>query len=151
MTVMRLADRHDDAHVVFDQQHGVVAAQVADQRGHHRDIVDAHARSGLVEHQQGRLGADRHAHFQHPLLAVGQLAGQGFGTARELQAFQHLVGSVPVAALVLDAAPEVQGAQAVAALGGQAQVFAHERFWNRLVSWNERAMPSATGRGPACG
>ncbi|MNJ82237.1 hypothetical protein D3C77_814920 [compost metagenome] len=54
-----------------------------------------------------------------------QLAGQGFGTGAQFQALQHLVGGVPVAALVLYAAPEVQRAQAITALGGQAQVLAH--------------------------
>ncbi|MNJ54252.1 hypothetical protein D3C77_496860 [compost metagenome] len=120
-----LADRHDDAHVVFDQQHRVVAAEVADQLGHQRNVINAHARGRFIEHQQFGAGTDRHAHFQHPLLPVRELSGQRSGTRVELEALQHLVGHVPVTALVLHAAPEVQGRQTVAALGGQAQVLAH--------------------------
>ncbi len=53
-----------------------------------------------------------------------QLAGQGVGAGAELQAFEYLVGHLQVFAFAIDPAPEVQGAPgAVAALGGQAQVF----------------------------
>ena len=73
-----VADAHDHAHVVLDEQDRQ-AQLVPDpaEEGHHRGRLGrVHARRRLVEQQQLGPGRERSGDLEAALVAVGQVAGQ---------------------------------------------------------------------------
>ena len=149
ITVIGVGDVHHDVHVVLDQHHGVLVAQAADQLLHVVEVVDAHARGRLVE--KDRLGprGQRHADFEPALLAVRQLAGRRVARSAASPRRSSTVGDrLGVGARAARRRPAVRApARGVDALRRErAGSRARDRFANRLVTWNERAMPRCTRR-----
>jgi hypothetical protein len=77
MTVT-VADPHDDAHVVLDQEDGQVQLGLDPaEEGHHGGRLGrVHSGSRLVEQQQLRFGRQRPGDLEAPLVAVGEVPGE---------------------------------------------------------------------------
>jgi hypothetical protein len=96
--------QHDDAvgqrahhiHLVFDQQHGLVALllHLADQVQHHGHFVHAHAGRGFVEHHHIRLQCEHDRHFQLALVAMGQGGDGRVAPRSQVHALQVMVGAL---------------------------------------------------------
>ena len=73
-----VADAHDHAHVVLDEQdrQAVLGPQPVDERHHLLRLAWVHAGRGLVEQQQRGLAAERARHLQASLVAVRQVLRQ---------------------------------------------------------------------------
>ena len=73
-----VADPHDDAHVVLDEQdrEAEVTPEPIDETGHGRRLVRVHPRGRLVEQQQGRLAREGARQLEATLVAVGQVLRQ---------------------------------------------------------------------------
>ncbi len=71
----RVADAHDDVHVVLDQdQRDAMVADLADDRHQLLDVGRGEAGGRLVEQQELRIESQSAADLEQALLAVGQVA-----------------------------------------------------------------------------
>ena len=72
-----LADAHDQAHVMLDQQHSDVEliADAADGLGQLSGFRGVHTRGRLIQQQQLGAGGQRTHDLQTALCAIGQAAG----------------------------------------------------------------------------
>ena len=70
-----VGDAHDDLHVVLDEEHGqaLLLPELGDELGERRGLLRVHARGGLVEQEQLRLGRERAGDLEPALVAVGQV------------------------------------------------------------------------------
>src|SRR5712671_1427016 len=89
-----IADVHHQPHVVLDQQHRHTArAHGLDKLPECEGLRHVHARSGLVERQQLRLGCKRPRDFQTALVAVRQAARGVVGAIAYPDIVQQLRGA----------------------------------------------------------
>ena len=91
-----VGDRHHEAHVMLDQQHGHVAvvANPADQVAEHVDFLVVEAAGGLVEQQDLRLGSQRARQFDALLGAERQAGNHGVGDVVEVEIADDLVDAL---------------------------------------------------------
>src|ERR1700743_3835046 len=80
-----VADLHDDAHVMFDQQNADthIAANVMQQRVEIGGFTGIEACRRLLETQQHQVGAHAPGNFQAALGAIEQAAGRIIGKMKE--------------------------------------------------------------------
>ncbi len=88
-----IGDRHDEAHVMLDQQHGHVAlvADAADQVAEHIDFFMIEAAGGFVEQQDLRIGGERTRELDALLGAEGQSRHHRVGDASRVEIGEDLV------------------------------------------------------------
>ena len=86
-----LADAHDDAHLVLDEQDGdaQVVAEPSDETGHLVGLGRVHAGGRLVEQQEAWAGAQGPGDLQATLVAVGHVAGEHVVCALEPHVFEQ--------------------------------------------------------------
>ena len=146
-----VADAHDDAHVVLDEQdrqpsssrmRPISAVIVARLDG-------VHARRRLVEQQQLRLAGQRARDLQPPLVAVGQVAGQLVLAAPQADVVEPAWRPSPATCL-LRAAGAASGARRRRAMRAAASACRPARsrcavmLANRRMFWKVRPMPAST-------
>src|SRR5882762_859565 len=86
-----VADIHHQAHVVLDEQHGDAAiANRLDQLAKREALRGVHARRGLVEREQLRLGGESARDLEAPLVAVRQAARGVVGAAADADIVEQL-------------------------------------------------------------
>ncbi len=122
-----VGDVHHDVHVVLDEHHGVLVLQALDQPLHVVQVVDAHARGGLVQEDRLRARSQRHAHLQPALLAVREVAHGRVGMALQAQPRQHAGHHIGAGSGTHGRAPAVECLRGRRALRGQPQVLAHRQ------------------------
>src|SRR5262245_13175211 len=77
-----VGDRHDDVHVVLDQNDGEPPrAELPDQADDVRALLAVHSRGGLVEQEHRRLGGERLSQLEQALVAIGELVCREFRLA----------------------------------------------------------------------
>src|SRR5437867_4590027 len=107
----RIAESHDDAHVVLDEQNG--DALIADGPDETTDDVlfyARHARRRLVEEQDRWMGGQRHRQLDEPLLAIRQGARDLATPVGEAHEGHDRLGLRAQSGLLLaDASPEGEG------------------------------------------
>jgi hypothetical protein len=93
-TADAVAQAHQQRHMVLNDHHGepVALAQLLNQRAQPLLLGGIESGSGLIEQQQGRVGAQGPRHFQAPAIAIGQGPRLAIGQGRESQLFQQLPG-----------------------------------------------------------
>src|SRR5690349_1297778 len=86
-----VADVHDKAHVVLDEQNrGAVLADIRQQAPQRERLGGVHARRGLIEREQLRLGGERPGDLEAPLVAVGQAPGGVVGSSADAHVSEEL-------------------------------------------------------------
>ena len=137
----------DAVDVVLDQDHRHLGAKPLDQTHDALALGGGEAGERLVEQQDPGPGGQRHADLEQALPAVGEArrarargpSGRGIRSARGSAG--HVRRGRPRRARDRSAAG--------GGLDAEADVLAHRRPGNRLVIWNERAMPRVTRRSAA--
>src|SRR5258708_31819215 len=80
-----IADAHDDAHVMLDQQHGDAALLNSLDHGNEpRPLVGVEPGGRLVEQKETRRGGEGYGDLELALLAIREGVGQGVGAGIEL-------------------------------------------------------------------
>src|SRR5712692_9222370 len=117
-----IRDLHHHPHVVLDEEQGALALlhQPAQQCHQAAGLALGHARGGLVEQQQRRIGGERARQLEASLVAVGQVARELVGLVPQAGHFEELGAVLPLPPLLLppalvtgDHVPEGQGDPAV--------------------------------------
>ena len=91
-----VGDRHHQAHVMFDQQHGHLAlvANAADQVAEHMDFLVVEAAGGLVEQQDLRIGGQRARQLDALLGAERQAGNRDMGDVFEVEIAEDFVDAL---------------------------------------------------------
>ena len=71
-----LGDAEGDVHVVLDQEEGDAPVELEQELGQERPLPAREARSGLVQHEHGRVGRQRHRQSHLPVLPVRERADE---------------------------------------------------------------------------
>ncbi len=87
-----VGERHDDPHVVLDDQHCRRLGDLAHQRDEAVDLAVGQALGRLVEDQQPGLQREAHGDLQQPLVAIGEGAGGVALAAVKADPVEHRVG-----------------------------------------------------------
>src|SRR5215510_4362946 len=127
-----IRDAHDDRHVVLDQEHRETARRrdLPDQRRRVLRLARRHARRGLVQEQERRLGGECQADLEVTLLAVREVLGQLVAPGGQPECVQQLGG----AGLDVGQAPERREPPRLAGarLGGDAHVLEDGDLWKNV-------------------
>ena len=146
-----VADPHDQLHVVLDEQdrEAEVAAQPRDQaRSRSCRLLGVHARGGLVEQQELRVGGERPRDLEPALVAVGQVAWRArcpCPAARRARAAPRPAVSASFSSLPHPRRAEQRVRQVAVAHGVciPTRTFSTAvMFWNRRMFWNVRPTPA---------
>ena len=95
----------------------------------------------LVEQQHLRLGAERDAEIDQPLAAIGKVAAFGLLDPFEPEEADQLGGLGVNLRIAVDVAPDIEARRDAAPAATGAGSRRSTELRNRLVIWNERAMP----------
>jgi hypothetical protein len=101
-------DVHDHLHLVLDEDHRAAGGNPTYQMNGLVRLFRAHARGGLVEQEQARLGGERDAELEVALLPVGEIGGHQLRLLRERHLTQDAGGLFAHRGEVGRAGPEIE-------------------------------------------
>ena len=88
-----VADRHDEVHVVLDEQHGHALGEAADPGAERVHLALGQPAGGLVEQQEPRLGHEGTGQRRALLNGVGQGGGEPAGVVGGAELVEDLHGA----------------------------------------------------------
>ena len=145
-----VADAHDHAHVVLDEQDGQaqLGAQLGDEPLHLLGLVGVHARRRLIQQQQHRLAGQGAGDLQAALVAVGQVAGGDVVAALETHQRQQLAAAIGggrfLARLTSRGEDGVERLLCSLMCMPTSTFSSTVMFWKSRMFWKVRPMPACT-------
>ena len=146
-----VADPHDDAHVVLDEEdrEAELVAELRDQARHLGGLVGVHAGRRLVEEQELRLARERARDLEAPLVAVREVARQLLVAIRQADERHELAargpGRPPPRGSARRDAKTASTSVARSRVCMPTSTFSMAvMFWKRRMFWNVRPTPART-------
>ncbi len=130
-----------DVHVVLDDDDGERARQLLDQRVHARGFLRAHAGGRLVEQQHARLAGERERDLELALAAIADLADRSVAACRRGRPARRCRRPRRGCAVRRCIGRQNTGANPSRSAQASARLSRTVNSGNRLLRWNERAMP----------